>query len=160
MARWIMGNRRPACLILVLAFAPGCQVFHPYRPVPVLVRDAETKEPIPGAEVRITYPFTDPELAPWDSVGRSADDGIARLRAAPYGTGILMEVTAPGRLSEHKDLSADAVGAIEPAGWFESTDRRPASQVIELYAEPRPTVELVVPAGYRGLVRAEIRVQD
>jgi hypothetical protein len=31
---------------------------------------------------------------------------------------------------------------------------------LELYAEPRPTVELIVPTGYHGLVKAEIQVQD
>jgi hypothetical protein len=29
-----------------------------------------------------------------------------------------------------------------------------------MYAEPGPTVELVVPAGYHGLVKAELRIQD
>ena len=58
-----MGDRRPRFLTLALALAPGCQALHPYRPVPVLVRDAETKEPIAGAQVRVSYPFTDPKLA-------------------------------------------------------------------------------------------------
>ena len=29
-----------------------------------------------------------------------------------------------------------------------------------MYAEPRPTVELIVPNGYRGVIKAEVQVQE
>jgi hypothetical protein len=155
LARWLI------CPALLLATAPGCQALHRYRPVAVLARDAETQKPIPGAEVSISYPLTPPTRAPWDSCGTAGDDGIARLRAAPSGdAGILVRLTAPGYLSEEKNLSVEAVQAIEPAHLFEATDRRPVTFVLDLYPEPGPTVELVVPTGYRGLVKAEVRVQD
>ena len=147
----------PACLALVA----GCQAFHQYRPVTVLARDAETKKPIPGADVRISYPLTQPSLAPWDSNGPTGEDGVARLRAAPYGdAGIRIAVTANGYMSDETSLPVSAVEAIKPAGFFEAADRRSAEVVLELYADPHPTVDLVVPPGYRGLVKADVQTLD
>ena len=156
-----MRNRRcPLYPILLLALAPGCQAFHQYRPVAVQVRDAETKKPIPGAVVHISYPLTRPSYAPYDSTGPTGGDGIARLRAAPYGDeGILIEAAAEGYLAENKHLSIEAVQAIAPAHFFEDVNRRAANDVLELYAGPSPTVELVVPTGYRGIVKAEMLIQ-
>jgi hypothetical protein len=149
------------CPVFLLVVAQGCQAFHQYRPVAVLARDAETGKPIPGAEVRISYPLTPPSSAPWDSNGPTQDDGIARLRAAPAGeAGILLQVSAAGYLSEEKNLSVEEVEAIRTAGWFESVEKRPASFVLDLYAGPAPTVELVLPTGYRGHVKAELRVRE
>jgi hypothetical protein len=123
--------------------------------------DADTKQPIPGAEVRISYPFAQPSHAPCNSSGTTESDGIARLRAAPHGDDcVLVEVNAPGHLRESKTLNAQAVQAIEPAHLFEAVDRRPASVVLEVYAEPRPTVELIVSAGYRGLVKVEVQIRE
>jgi hypothetical protein len=149
------------CPVLLLAPVAGCQAFHSYRPVAVLAQDAETKKPIPGAEVSITYPVTPAMRAPWFSVGKAGDDGIARLEAAPAGdAGILVTVTVPGYMSQEKNLPVEAVQAIEPAHFFEATERRPPSFVLELWAEPDPVVELILPTDYRGLVKAEIQVQD
>ena len=146
---------------LLLSIAPGCQMFYQYRPMPVLVRDAETKKPIASADVHISYPLSQPEDSPWDSAGVTGKDGVAHLRAAPYGlAGILVEAAAPGYLSEQKSLSVDAVKAVAPGHLFESTDRRPPSLVVDLYAEPRPTIELIIPTGYKGLVKAELQIDE
>jgi hypothetical protein len=157
--RWLSG-----CLIgpvLLLAFAPGCQALHRYRSVAILATDAETHKPIPGAEVRISYPLTQPHLAPWDSAGTTGDDGIARLRAAPYGdAGILVEVHAKGYLFEQKNLSVADVQALEPVPLLGHAEQRPAPFVLELFAAPRPSVELVVPTGFRGLVKVAVQVKD
>jgi hypothetical protein len=160
-----MRNRRPArCLLypfLLLAFVAGCQSFHSYRPVAVQVRDADTHQPIPDAEVRIWYPMTVPSTAPYDSCGLTGEDGIARLRAAPYGdASIVMEANAKGYLYEAKDIAVADVQAIAPAHWFEAVEQRPVSFVLEMYTGPRPTVELVVPTGYRGLVKVEVQAQE
>jgi hypothetical protein len=153
--------RALAGCLLLLAAVPGCQIFYQYRPVPVLIRDAETKKPIASADVHISYPLSRPEESPWESSGVTSADGIARLRAAPYGlAGVLVDATAPGYMSEEKSVTVDAVKAIKPGGWFESTDRRPASLVVEMYAEPRPTIELIVPVGYRGTIKAEVDTDE
>src|ERR1700733_2519280 len=151
------------CLIypvLLLALACGCQTLHRYRPVAVLARDAETKKPIPGAEVQLSYPLTQASLAPYNSRGTTPEDGIVRLRAAPYGDlGVRVEANAPGYMYEEKYLTVAEVQAIEPAHWFEDVDRRPAAVVLELYADPHPTVELVVPTDYRGRIKAQFHIE-
>ncbi len=123
--------RRWTCPVLLLATAVGCHIL-PHESVPVLVRDAETHSPIPGAQVRLSTALTQPSR---DSSATTGADGVARLRPAPAG-------------------DAATVAQELPA------DRGPAGIVMELYAGPRPTVDLVVPTGFRGLVKAEVRVRD
>jgi hypothetical protein len=157
-------RRLSRCLIypvLLLTLTPGCQAMHFYRPTPVLAWDADTKKPIPGVEVRVSYPLSNSNLAPWESIATTGADGIARVRAAPFGdAGILVDVTAKGYMNEQKFLTVDQVGAIDKAHWFEDVNRRPPCLTVVMYHEPRPTIELVVPAGYRGIVKARIQVQE
>ena len=147
--------------IVVLAIAPGCLSLPGDRPLPVQVVDAETKQPIRTANVQIVYPFAP---LPWDargSTGTCAGDGIARLRvSASDDPAITLEVTALGYMTEEKPLPAEAVKALEPPHFLENTDHRSPAVVVELYADPRPTVELMLPAGFRGRVRATVLVRD
>ena len=93
--------------------------------------------------------------------GTTGVDGVAHLRAAPYGhAGIAVETTSPGYLFENKTLTVEAVQAIEPPSFFGDDPPRPVCFVVEMYAEPHPSVELVVPAGYRGLIKAEMQFRD
>ncbi len=159
-----MRNRRPArclfCALVLAALGSGCQAFHRYRPVVIETRDAETKKPIPGASVHISYPLTSPELAPWDSTGTTGEDGTVRLRAAPYGDlGIRVETTAKGYMFEQKGMASEDVDAIQPVPLFGAAESRPVSLVVEMYAGPDPTVQLVVPMGYRGPIRAEVQTR-
>ncbi len=147
--------------MLVAAAGPGCQVVAPYRPLPVLVRDAETKKPIEGAVARAFYPLARGPLTPPELRRVTDEDGIADLRASPLENGcVRIEAVAPGYLPGEKLLDADAVRALEPLRPFEAADSRPASVTVDLYAEPRPAVELVVPTGYRGELRVEIDARD
>jgi hypothetical protein len=160
-----MGNlrlaRRAIYLFILVSIAPGCQALHPYTPVSIVARDAETKKPIPGADVRISYPLTSPDIAPYDSTGKTGEDGIARLRAAPSGDDVIMvNVNAQGYMFEDKNLPADVAKVIEQASLFAWADRQPVTFVVEMFAEPRPTVELVIPAGYRGVVKADVQVRE
>jgi hypothetical protein len=149
------------CLSLLVGAITGCQEFHDYRPVAIQALDAETKAPIAGANVRISYPLSEHALAPYDSLGTTDQEGIVRLRAAPYDkAGAQVEASAQGYLRQEKSLTADAVRAIEPPGWFEQVEQRPVSFVVELYAEPRPTVELIVPRDYRGLIKAHTHFRE
>jgi hypothetical protein len=163
--RWPMKDwGRSSCLLCAVSLflaSAGCQALYPYRPAPVLVHDAETKKPIVGAEVRVSYPLTRPSQAPWDSVAVTGEDGVAQVRAAPYGqAGVRIDAAAQGYLSEDLSVPVETVQEMERAHWFEDTTRRPARFVVELYAEPGPKVELVVPHGFRGLIRAEFRIQE
>jgi hypothetical protein len=129
--------------------------------VAVLAKDAETGQPIPGAKIRITYPGTTPSFAPWESSGVTGPDGVAHLQAAPYGNfGINLAGQVQGYLFEERDIPIKEVEAIAPAQLFEAVDHRPVNYVVALYADPRPTVELVLPAGYRGLVKADLQPRE
>jgi hypothetical protein len=155
LARWLL------YLALPMGTAPGCQAFHAYRPVSVLVRDADTKQPVPGAQVRITYPLTRPSVAPYDSSEATEGDGIAHLRAAPFGeAGLRLEASANGYLPEVLNVPVQAIEEIEPAPLIGADHPRPVNFMLEMYAGPSPTVELVLPDGFRGLVRAEVQVHD
>lgn len=151
----------PISLVFLLTLTPGCQVLYRYRPVPVLVRDAETKKPIPDANIHLSYPLSRDSLAPFDSSERTGPDGVAHLRAAPYGDfGVRVEASAAGYLSEQASLSTESIEHMEPPHLFEETERRRPEVVVEMYAEPRFSVELVVPVGYRGVIKAEAEMQD
>src|SRR5437868_7817770 len=133
-------------LFVVLAGAPGCRSVHSPEPVPVLVRDAETGAPVGGAEVRIWDPTTRGTGERHEASAVTGADGIARLRsAAPRGSDVLVEVRAPGYLAGQADLPAAAATA--------APGRTPDGAVVGVFAGPRPTVELIVPTGYRGLVK-------
>jgi hypothetical protein len=144
-----------------LATAPGCLSFHSYRPTPILIRDAETQKPIPGAEVNIWYPPGSGAAPPQDSSGVSDGEGIAHLRAAPYGnTGLMIGAKAKGYLPEERNISTETIAKIEPEHWFMKSEEGPATIVVEMYAEPRPAVELIVPKGHRGIVRVTLHLQE
>jgi hypothetical protein len=149
------------CPAFLVAIAPGCQGFYAYRPVAVQVRDADTKQPIHGADVAISYPNLHPNYAPWDSVALTGDDGIVHLRAAPTGpAGVLLEVRATGCLPEYRTLAVAEIDAIQRPGWFEDTGKRPVNFVVELVTKPGPSVELVIPNTFRGLIKAEIVARE
>ncbi len=153
--------RRLPLLVCLLAMASGCQVLYRYRPVAVLVRDAETKKPIADADVHLSYPLSRDSLAPFDSSQRTGSEGVAHLRAAPYGDfGVHIEASAPGYLGEQLNVSTEMIQRISAAHPFEDVERRAADFVVEMYAEPRFTVELIVPTGYRGTIKAEVQIQD
>ena len=142
----------------MLAALTGCQS---YRPAAVLVRDAETGRPIVGAEVRISYPPRRFAVCPRRVRRPSGADGIARLKAAPYGDGgILVNVAAKGYLSEHESLATDEVRGCSHAHWFEDVAKRRESLAVGLLAEPRPYVELVLPSYLRGVVKVTLDIDD
>src|SRR5579883_2898056 len=128
---------RQLLLALVLALAaPGC-LFHVYRPVTVLVRDAETKKPIPGAEVDHSYITMLDPFAPLPSRDTTQADGTAHLVAAPYDCLSTLTAEAKGYLRETYTVKGSDLRAVDPADWFKARDRRPITFVLEKYAEPQ-----------------------
>jgi hypothetical protein len=151
----------PLCAALLVIISSGCQTFLAQRPLAVQVRDAETKKPIAAAQVRVSYPHDRPAWAPADMTVKTQDDGIARLSAVLYGEDALaVETTANGYLPEEIQIGAISLKEIEPAHWFEGADHRRPNFVVDLYAEPQFTVELLLPPGYRGLVQVHVRIDD
>lgn len=148
-------------LLLLFPFAAGCQVMYRYRPLPVLVRDAETKQPLAEAEVHLSYPLSRDSLAPFDSSEKSGADGIAHLRAAPYGDyGVRVEASAKGYLAEQQTISSESIQEMQPPHLFEAVEKRKPELVVEMYAEPQFGVELIVPSGYRGRIKAQVEIHD
>jgi hypothetical protein len=145
---------------LLLALAPGCQVFRSGQTVSVLAVDAETKKPISGADVRISYPLTPAYRAPAESSGKTGEDGSAIVQAAATEEGLALEATAPGYLYEQKSLAGDVVPAPKSFFPFRAPEPHIAPLVMELYAQPGPIIDLVLPLGYRGVVRVAVEPRD
>jgi hypothetical protein len=149
------------CLSLFSAGGSGCQTLLVQRPLAVEVRDAETGKPIADAQVRVSYPHNRPAWAPADATVKTQDDGMARAWAVLYGEdGLEVETTAKGYLPEEMQIGAIGLKQIEPAHWFEAINRRRPNFVVDLYAEPQFTVELVLPICYHGLVQVQVRIKD
>lgn len=144
---------------LLFVVIPACQAF---RPLVVLVRDGDTKKPIAGAGVRLSYPLDHAFLAPGESSEVTGIDGVVRLKAwSDADARPMLEVAVGGYLDYGHFLPLETVRAIPPAHMFENVGHRPVGVVVELYADhPVPTVDFVLPASYRGLVTAEIKVPD
>ena len=162
-ARWHMWAARLRIVLAaaaLLATLPGCAMLPSDRPVTVLVRDAETQKPIVAAEVTIACPLT--KSFTGSSIARATTEaeGLARLRAAPFSDSVtMMQVAAPGYLEETKELALESIAAIDPPGWFEPLDRRPPNFTVDLYAAPRPQVELTLPVGFRGPIRVRTEIE-
>lgn len=136
--------------LVLLPILSGCHSLRPVPVVPVVVLDAETKEPIAGATVRLWSP-ADNSPGHVEPTGTTGPDGTARIKVAfPKDADVLIEVSAPNYLSDEMDrvLAGKVPGA--PAG----------GGIVEMYAGPKPVIELVVPTGFRGDLKVEIKVQD
>jgi hypothetical protein len=147
---------------MLLAFAltgptVGCQTLQPSTPLTVQVRDAETQAPVPSATVRLWRFGT--HAADRDQSFTTASDGNALAHLGPPDdNGVMVEVIGPGHLSTQKAVPNDVVQALASATFFHPYKGPPLAVTVEVYAGPRPTAELVVPDGFRGLIKADVRV--
>ncbi len=149
--------QRLLCLFFLFCLTLGCQTFQKQPNLAVLVRDAETKKPIATAEVYLCQRLAHGEVAPCRSKGLTQADGIARLRGEPATEhGFQVQAVAQGYLPEKINVPANALKKRAAP----ETEPRPADAIVDVYAEPDFSVELVLPPGYRGLVKTEIQIQD
>jgi hypothetical protein len=147
-------------LLVLIGCVPGCVAMPGDRPVTVLVRDAETKKPLAAADVLIQYPLR-ATFGPSNSRGDTDNNGVVRLHATPTEDGVtLLDVLHPGYLSESKELSPKAIAVIERPGWFERAHKRTPDFIVDLYAEPRPRLELIAPVGFQGVIKVHIETND
>jgi hypothetical protein len=148
--------RRPALFVIAsLTMLSGCQLFHSYKPVTVLVRDAETKEPIAGAGVSVFYNYMLDPFAPSTAPATTGSDGLVHLRVAPYGLLITMRAEAEGYAMQDVLLAAQSICEITSPGKKGQPDF-----VFDLYSVPRATVDLVVPNDFKGLLSVEMQAID
>jgi hypothetical protein len=148
------------CAFLLVSLASGCQTFPLPRPIVVLVRDAETQAPLSEVELQVVYPVNSPPVTADQRVGATTVDGMAALPIVPCGDrSVLVKATRPGYLPEDAALTAAFLRSIEPAHWWNATDQRP-NFAIDMYSQPQFTVELIVPNGYRGLITADMQIDE
>ena len=146
---WLVRN---FCGVLWLLPLAGCCAYpsYCYRTVTVTVRDAETGRVIPGAVVETGYNEALTHVAPRPSRGVTGEGGTTRVRVAKDPTGIFIHAEAKGYLDPW-------AGGVYPNGRpyvsspYTELPAWPFDAVtLTLYAEPAPSVVLVVPDGYAG----------
>jgi hypothetical protein len=146
------------CLVFFLAtFATGCHAIQPSTPIAVTVRDAETHAPVSGATVHMwRYGSHEKER---DVSFTTGADGVAHVRLAPPDEGgVFASVSSPNCLPVQVNLPQDISDALTSAKPFHPYSGPPLSITVDVFAGPRPTVELVLPSGFRGLVKAKVCV--
>ncbi len=118
----------------------GCIKFYSRRPVPAVVRDAETGVMIPNAEVRVAYPNILILNGPKPDVGVTDESGRVLIRAATF---------KPQRWL----ASAEGYLPLE----LPSASDLPKTAEFDLYRAPAPTLTIVVPNGYRGPLKVDLQ---
>src|SRR5262249_39529052 len=115
----------------------------------------------PDAEVLYSYSPNGSPLGRSGGSVKTGKDGVAHLSASPAEEyGVTVEAAAAKHFGEQKCLTPGEVAALAPAPLIGHPKDGPPTVVVALYAEPRPSVELVVPDGYRGVVAVEIVTQE
>src|SRR5260221_8612208 len=98
---------RSSCLALSLAVVSlaGCTMYRP-REVAVVVRDAETHKPIPGATVHVSNPHIGSDPV----VGTAGPIGIALVPFTPAGgEPVMIEAVAATHGAEPRGVGEGAV---------------------------------------------------
>lgn len=134
----------------------GCGVFRERRPMTVQVLDGDTREPVGGATVRVSYPNMLDFTAPRPTEATTDRNGLATLRVADYRWHWVRADHSDYRVSD--DFRLDATE-------FRELPKRGDGRVKHTFlaysnSTPRPTVELVVPNGYRGPVKIRYETEE
>jgi hypothetical protein len=141
---------------LTAASLAGCMTYRP-RDVIVAVRDAETKAPISGAIVQVSMPHTGED-------GKSETtlpNGMARVVFTPTaGEPVMVEATAAGYVTDSTVAGEPTVAAVASYPIVGPALPHKPDFTLELYAGPKFAIELVLPAGYRGLVRTSFDFRE
>ncbi len=149
------------CLLPFLGSMVGCQMLQSERGLVVLVRDAETKKPLSSAEVYVCQRLKDDSIIPSPSSNFTQEDGFVRLRSTPAGeNGVEVQAVAAGYLSEKVKVSVDDLKKITSRPPSSGKEPEAADVVVDAYAKPDFSVELIAPKGYRGLIEVEIALRE
>ena len=128
------------CAFSLSCACGGCLTIYGYRDVEVTVTDAETGEPVPGATVTVGYIKGMLDLnTPKPSSGTTGATGLARVRVAKLDSRTGLTAEGPGYLQGHLRRFDDTIGKPQVA----------------LYRAPEARLVIVLPVGYRGLVKVE-----
>jgi uncharacterized membrane protein YgcG len=149
---------RTSRLMLALAAASlaGCMTYRP-RDVIVSVRDAETKAPIAGATVNVSMPHTGEE----GKTETTLPNGMARVLFTPTtGEPVMVEATAAGYISDSSVVGEPTVAAVATYPMFGAALPHKPDFTLDLYAGPKFAIEVVLPTGYRGVVRTSFEFRE
>ncbi|MEM6853842.1 MAG: hypothetical protein AAF593_05475 [Planctomycetota bacterium] len=163
---------RPTFVVIlglaILALLPGCK-WYTYQDTTVLVTDGETGEPLPNAEVGVQaiamFTFNLPE----DIFVKTDDSGTAKIKLVdnhPY----FLDVGAEGyrglgtsdRWLRRPNDESPMYSATPQASHVTLTEADPddghdtAQLHIKLFRDPPPSLRVVVPNGYRGLIKIHL----
>jgi hypothetical protein len=143
----------PRLVVACLGFLPlGCTLYQP-RPVTFTVRDAETKQPIEGAQVETSYRVMLDFGVLFGSVGpmsgKTDQNGQLTLIVDPDKPMFTMSVDAVGYsvASNERPSGMYAIKYLSRR-WYQWSEECE----INLYHGPQASAELLLPAGYRGPV--------
>ncbi|MEO2091893.1 MAG: hypothetical protein ABGY75_20770 [Gemmataceae bacterium] len=152
-------RRAPVLWIgLIASSLTGCGLFHEYRPMRVLVRDAETKQPLPGAEIEGMNMVMLDVFGPSSPHGTTDASGVATLKIGPE-RGFDLRVDEPGyEMTDHREESSYFNTLPKRGG--PGDDPKRIDVVMDLPRRHGTTVVVVVPDGYRGLVRVKFEPTD
>jgi hypothetical protein len=137
--RWTFGR---IAFGLVFSAALGCASFAGGKGTSVQVIDGESKQPIGTAQVRLWH-YHQATSGNANSSKGTDSHGTAELESISGRTDdLVLEVSANGYATEEK--------SINPANHV----------VVQLYAQPNPTIEFIVPPLFRGLFNFKMQIQD
>lgn len=114
-----------------------------YRLATVEVRDAESGEAISDSAVRVHYKRYMDFFPPRDSAGKTDQNGTVKLRVAETNRLLEITVAADGYLGKRLSYGSHA--------FFEG--QRDKKLVVNLYRKPTPTIDLIFPKGFMGVVK-------
>lgn len=124
--------------VVVYLCLPGCLAIYGHRDVSIRVLDAESCEPIHGANVEIKYIQHELQLnTPAPVISATDAEGRAYMRLAVWDH--IGKVSAPGYLTESYAFEMSFSEA----------------NVVHLFRMPRPKVTYVVPQDFTGLLRVQ-----
>jgi hypothetical protein len=148
------GGRHIAWHVVAVFACIALQGCYTYKTVAVKVVDAESGEPVPGANVWVGFENIGITYTPLFFLAPSKEhsavtgpDGLASLRVhngyPPWS------ITAPGYIAFRKHVEDGRV----PKEYSRARVGKRRVYVAKLYGEPRPEVWIVVPDNYSGPIR-------
>jgi hypothetical protein len=170
---------RVLALCWLSAAVAGCSappIGRSTRPVNVEVRDAESGRPLPDALVsaRTTIGWLHADLSEIEYMQRNP--GLAEARTDASGRAVVpvvildrpylidWRISADGYFSQGASLTRpplpSGTGAHHPPCSVDPSSVPAATHVRYMYKLPRPTIDLVLPDGWRGPVLISIELSD
>lgn len=86
----------PLACIAVAGWLPGCMATPALKPMSVVILDAKTKRPVPGAQIQVHYPQRTPIAGSQAAVAQTDARGQASVELPETAENLKWRVSAPG----------------------------------------------------------------